>query len=147
RPHAAAVACRARARPRRRQRRRPQRYRERLEGSALRSDLARLTSIIFHIIVELSVEIEKYCGKVSKRNGKFCFVGTGRRNGRAASRARRNLRKERIMSAIETAPAQISWTASETTPSTSEDWLSVIIGLFIFVLALAALANVDLIGW
>src|SRR6266550_116654 len=51
------------------------------------------------------------------------------------------------MSAIETASAQISWKASETTPSISEDWLSVIIGLFIFVLALAALANVDLIGW
>src|SRR5437660_393102 len=32
-------------------------------------------------------------------------------------------------------------------PWISEDWLSVIIGLFIFVLALAALANVDLIGW
>ncbi|MEJ0078374.1 MAG: putative sulfate exporter family transporter [Alphaproteobacteria bacterium] len=29
----------------------------------------------------------------------------------------------------------------------SEDWLSVVIGLFIFVLALAAIANVDLIGW
>ena len=42
------------------------------------------------------------------------------------------------MSAIETAPARISWTASETTPSISEDWLSVIIGLFIVVLALAA---------
>src|SRR5438874_11940074 len=51
------------------------------------------------------------------------------------------------MSAIETASAQISWKASETTPSISEDWLSVIIGLFIFVLALALLANVDLIGW
>ena len=51
------------------------------------------------------------------------------------------------MSAIETLPARISWTASETAPSISEDWLSVIIGLFIFVLALAALANVDLIGW
>src|SRR5262245_27350803 len=32
-------------------------------------------------------------------------------------------------------------------PQISEDWLSVIIGLFIFVLALAVLANVDLIGW
>jgi hypothetical protein len=32
-------------------------------------------------------------------------------------------------------------------PPLAEDWLSVIIGLFIFVLALAALANVDLIGW
>jgi uncharacterized membrane protein YadS len=57
------------------------------------------------------------------------------------------LTKENIMSAIETLPARISWTASETAPSISEDWLSVIIGLFIFVLALAALANVDLIGW
>ena len=35
----------------------------------------------------------------------------------------------------------------ETAPRLSEDWLSVIIGLFIFVLGLAALANVDLIGW
>jgi len=51
------------------------------------------------------------------------------------------------MSAIETTTARVPWTASETTPSISEDWLSVIIGLFIFVLALAALANVDLIGW
>ena len=51
------------------------------------------------------------------------------------------------MSSIETLPARITWTARETTPSISEDWLSVIIGLFIFVLALAALANVDLIGW
>ncbi|HEY7973550.1 MAG: putative sulfate exporter family transporter [Xanthobacteraceae bacterium] len=33
------------------------------------------------------------------------------------------------------------------TPWISEDWLSVVIGLFIFVLALAVLANVDLIGW
>jgi len=29
----------------------------------------------------------------------------------------------------------------------SEDWLAVILGLLIFVLALAALANIDLIGW
>jgi len=29
----------------------------------------------------------------------------------------------------------------------NEDWLAVALGLFIFVLALAALANVDLIGW
>jgi uncharacterized membrane protein YadS len=35
----------------------------------------------------------------------------------------------------------------ELTPRLSEDWLSVIIGLSIFVLALAALVNVDLIGW
>lgn len=42
------------------------------------------------------------------------------------------------MSAIETAPARISSTASETTPSINEDWLSVIIGLFIVVLALVA---------
>jgi uncharacterized membrane protein YadS len=32
-------------------------------------------------------------------------------------------------------------------PRISEDWLSLIIGLFIFVLALAALTNVNLIGW
>jgi uncharacterized membrane protein YadS len=32
-------------------------------------------------------------------------------------------------------------------PRLSEDWLAVIIGLFIFVLALAGLANIDLIGW
>jgi hypothetical protein len=29
----------------------------------------------------------------------------------------------------------------------NEDWLAVVLGLFIFVLALAALANIDLIGW
>jgi hypothetical protein len=29
----------------------------------------------------------------------------------------------------------------------NEDWLAVLLGLAIFVLALAALANVDLIGW
>jgi uncharacterized membrane protein YadS len=52
------------------------------------------------------------------------------------------------MSAIETAsPRASSWSASETAPRISEDWLSVIIGLVIFVLALAVLANVDLIGW
>jgi len=32
-------------------------------------------------------------------------------------------------------------------PRIGEDWLSVIIGLAIFVFALAGLANVDLIGW
>src|SRR5437016_13826776 len=51
------------------------------------------------------------------------------------------------MSAIETAPARTPWSATETQPWISEDWLSVIIGLLIFVLALAVLANVDLIGW
>src|SRR5438876_4667250 len=52
------------------------------------------------------------------------------------------------MSAIETAsPRASSWSASESTPWISEDWLSVVIGLLIFVLALAVLANVDLIGW
>src|SRR5215831_12288775 len=49
------------------------------------------------------------------------------------------------MSAIETASARASW--SETQPRISEDWLSLVIGLVIFVLALAVLANVDLIGW
>jgi len=49
------------------------------------------------------------------------------------------------MSAIDTASARASW--SETQPMISEDWLSVVIGLVIFVLALAVLANVDLIGW
>jgi uncharacterized membrane protein YadS len=51
------------------------------------------------------------------------------------------------MSAIETASARASWSAAETQPRISEDWLSVVIGLVIFVLALAVLANVDLIGW
>ena len=32
-------------------------------------------------------------------------------------------------------------------PGISEDWLSLIIGLAIFLLALAGLANVNLIGW
>ena len=36
---------------------------------------------------------------------------------------------------------------TQSAPRLSEDWLSVIIGLFIFVLGLAVLANVDLIGW
>src|SRR4249920_1261587 len=35
----------------------------------------------------------------------------------------------------------------ELSPRISEDWLSLIIGLFIFVLALAGIANVDLLGW
>jgi hypothetical protein len=51
------------------------------------------------------------------------------------------------MSAIETASVRTSWSATETQPWISEDWLSVVIGLVIFVLALAVLANVDLIGW
>src|SRR5256886_12740178 len=51
------------------------------------------------------------------------------------------------MSAIETASAQASWRTTETTPWINEDWLSVVIGVTIFVLSLAVLANVDLIGW
>src|ERR1044072_7745877 len=35
----------------------------------------------------------------------------------------------------------------ETAPRISEDWLLLIIGLFIFVLSLAAIVNVDLLGW
>jgi uncharacterized membrane protein YadS len=35
----------------------------------------------------------------------------------------------------------------EIAPRISEDWLSLIIGLFIFVLAHAGIANVDLLGW
>src|SRR6478672_10907549 len=35
----------------------------------------------------------------------------------------------------------------ELSPRISEDWLSLIIGLFIFILALAGIANVDLLGW
>ena len=35
----------------------------------------------------------------------------------------------------------------ELAPRISEDWLSLIIGLFIFVLALAGIANLDLLGW
>ena len=37
-------------------------------------------------------------------------------------------------------------TANSTAPIT-EDWLAVVLGLLIFVLALAAVVNVDLIGW
>jgi uncharacterized membrane protein YadS len=37
--------------------------------------------------------------------------------------------------------------APRAVPRIGEDWLAVIIGLFIFVLALAGLANIDLIGW
>src|SRR5689334_9277765 len=35
----------------------------------------------------------------------------------------------------------------EIAPRISEDWLSLIIGLFIFGLALGAVANIDLLGW
>src|SRR3974390_2746266 len=35
----------------------------------------------------------------------------------------------------------------ETSPRISEDWLSLIVGLLIFALALAGIANVDLLGW
>src|SRR5215475_9502752 len=35
----------------------------------------------------------------------------------------------------------------ELAPRISEDWLSLIIGLFVFVLALAGIANIDLLGW
>jgi uncharacterized membrane protein YadS len=51
------------------------------------------------------------------------------------------------MSVIETVSQRAPRSASESAPWVSEDWLSVVIGLFIFVLALAVLANVDLIGW
>src|SRR5579863_10645996 len=34
-----------------------------------------------------------------------------------------------------------------TTLTLNEDWLSVLIGLLVFGLALASLANVDLLGW
>ena len=37
--------------------------------------------------------------------------------------------------------------ADAVTAPISEDWLAVVLGLAIFVLALAALVNVDLIGW
>ena len=45
----------------------------------------------------------------------------------------------------ETTPARAD--NVELAPHVSEDWLSLIIGLFIFVLALAGIANVDLLGW
>jgi len=35
----------------------------------------------------------------------------------------------------------------EISPRISEDWLSLIVGLLIFVLALAGIANIDLLGW
>jgi hypothetical protein len=37
--------------------------------------------------------------------------------------------------------------ADAVTAPITEDWLAVVLGLAIFVLALAALVNVDLIGW
>ena len=37
--------------------------------------------------------------------------------------------------------------AAGSTALLNEDWLAVILGLFIFVLGLAALVHVDLIGW
>jgi len=51
------------------------------------------------------------------------------------------------MSVIETVSRRAPAGASDPAPWISEDWLSVVIGLFIFMLALAVLANVDLIGW
>src|SRR5262245_18517366 len=51
------------------------------------------------------------------------------------------------MSVIETTPERDSWSTTQSAPWISEDWLSVVIGLAIFVLALALLVNVDLIGW
>jgi hypothetical protein len=36
---------------------------------------------------------------------------------------------------------------TESTALLNEDWLAVILGLFIFVLSLTALVHVDLIGW
>ena len=51
------------------------------------------------------------------------------------------------MSVIEAIARQTQRSTTEPAPWISEDWLSVVIGLFIFVLALAVLANVDLIGW
>jgi len=51
------------------------------------------------------------------------------------------------MSVIQATREPRSWTETQSAPWISEDWLSVVIGLLIFVLALAVLANVDLIGW
>src|SRR5438270_5506106 len=51
------------------------------------------------------------------------------------------------MSVVQATQESRSWTETQSTPWISEDWLSVVIGLLIFVLALAVLANVDLIGW
>jgi uncharacterized membrane protein YadS len=49
------------------------------------------------------------------------------------------------MSSIET--ASVRATATTPAPAISEDWLSVAIGLLVFVLALAGLAGADLLGW
>ncbi len=49
------------------------------------------------------------------------------------------------MSSIET--ASLSASATESRPAISEDWLSVVIGLLVFALALVGLAGTDLIGW
>jgi uncharacterized membrane protein YadS len=51
------------------------------------------------------------------------------------------------MSVIQATREPRYWTETQSAPWISEDWLSVVIGLLIFVLALAVLANVDLIGW
>ena len=51
------------------------------------------------------------------------------------------------MSVIETAAPRTPRRTAQSAPWMSEDWLSVVIGLLIFVMALAVLANVDLIGW
>jgi len=37
--------------------------------------------------------------------------------------------------------------AARPAPALNEDWLAVLLGLFIFVLGLAAVVHIDLIGW
>src|SRR5262245_48467922 len=69
---------------------------------------------------------------------KFYFTGS-------ASQARATIMSIQTSNAADWAGADRA-ARSDTAPRLSEDWLSVIIGLLIFVLALAVLANVDLIG-
>ena len=52
-----------------------------------------------------------------------------------------------ILSAASNAEAARLVGAAEATPRISEDWLSVVIGLAVFALALVSLAGADLLGW
>src|SRR5260221_7941454 len=71
RRHAAGAACRARARPSPQRRRRQRRYRGTPEGTASRGLREGLTSIIFYIIVQMGLKIEKYYNKSQEENRKY----------------------------------------------------------------------------
>jgi hypothetical protein len=55
--------------------------------------------------------------------------------------------KDTAMTSIDHAASHAAPTDAKTLPVLNEDWLSVVIGLAIFVLALGTLAGPDLLGW